>query len=287
MSATSSISGAQRHAFRAERTNRPLSTPSPASASSTPYARAIAYACAVSALPILFQPPNAIFSAEAEPTPPSSGFGLTSPSGNRAATACDVLRIARQVQIHVSARDDRAVDAAQVAGDPLHALGRDRVPFDVDPVEALGRDLAGHVLGDRRRAEADHELALGDELANGPDVAKRRGALSGRRAPSFARPEHLAGHRRSDERAHLAWKEKSHARHGAIFADPGARFVSPKVSNPPTEGWEKGARGAMRNSSRQSGSPLTRCAPIAAISVSSSPPSPRERSCSPRRRRAR
>ena len=75
-------------------------------------------------------------------------------------------------------RDDRAVDAAQVAGDPLHTLGRDRIPFDVDPVEALGRDLAGHVLGDRRRAEADHELALGDQLANGPHVAKRFGAPS-------------------------------------------------------------------------------------------------------------
>ena len=117
------------------------------------------------------------------------------------------------------------------ARDALDALGRDRVPLDVDPVEPLRGDLSGHVLGDRGRTEADHELASRDELTHGSDVAKGLGAPPRGLASPLARPEHLAGHRRSDERAHLARKEKSDASHGAIFADPG-RSYRPKSATP-------------------------------------------------------
>ena len=269
--------------------DRPLSTPSPASASSTPYARAIAYACAVSAAPDLV---------------PAAERHLPTLRRNRhRASKWNRLDLALreraprprrcpyespgQVQIHVAAGDDRAVDAAQVAGDPLaHARARShssRRRSRLKPSAATSPATSSAIAGGQRLITS---LALGDELANGPDVAKRRGALRvAALRPSLAQSTSPAT--ADPTSAPISPGKRSPTR----VTEPSSRTQAParlaESQQPPTEGWDKGARGAMRNSSRQVGSPLIRCAPIAAISVSSSPPSPRERSCSPHRRRAR
>ena len=188
VSATSSISGAQRQARSAMRGRRSSGTLSASSHSATPYARAIACAWAVRAIPILFQPPKAIFSAEA-----GAELGV-----ERDRIDVRVLEepddrltlLAGEVEVDSRRGEDRAVDDTRPEpADPAYPLGRDRVGLHEDALEAEPEDLLGHLLGDRRRTDAEDQVARTDELLDRADVLEGGGpAVSSRRflLPSLA-----------------------------------------------------------------------------------------------------
>jgi hypothetical protein len=71
------------------------------------------------------------------------------------------------------------------------------------------------LFGDRRRTEADHDLALRNELGERADIAEPGGAcaLRCRFAAALARPQHIAVRCDTDLRAHLARKEEADSRH--------------------------------------------------------------------------
>ncbi len=134
-----------------------------------------------------------------------------------------VVGIAREVEVDARARDERAVDAAAVFCDSLHARGRDGVRLDVEAFEPGAEDLGRDLLRDRGRADAENDLALLRELAHRADVAKPclLGAIRGRLAPPLARPQHLALQGRADKRAHLTGEEQSDGSHVA----PSSQFA--------------------------------------------------------------
>src|SRR5690242_8625961 len=96
----------------------------------------------------------------------------------------DLVGVTRQVEAELVAADHRAVhnlsaNLGEQCSDPLAAGGGDRIPFYVQPTEAVVADRAGHVLRDCRRAEADDDVALGDQPSERSDILKasRRGSL--------------------------------------------------------------------------------------------------------------
>src|SRR5207253_1717578 len=85
--------------------------------------------------------------------------------------------------------------------------------LDIDPPESGAEHLGGDVLGDRRRANAENDLALHHELGDRAEVAEPRGALLRRLAPPVACPQDLALDGRPYERPHLTGKEQPDAGH--------------------------------------------------------------------------
>ena len=73
----------------------------------------------------------------------------------------------------------------------------------------MARDLAGHVLGEARRADADDRVARTGQLRDRADVPEGRGPRAGRLAPALAGPEDRAAEVLADRRAHLAREEEA------------------------------------------------------------------------------
>src|ERR671924_1672111 len=141
-----------------------------------------------------------------------------------------LLRVAREVEVAVAA-EDRAVDKVRDhACDPVHALWRDRVPLHVETFEAERGDLGGDLLGDGRRADAEHDLARADELLDRADVVEGRlcGTLGRCLAAAVARPDDFGAGSGPDRRPHASGEEQPDAHQSRSTREP------PMITSPPS-----------------------------------------------------